>query len=666
MLKITDEALFASSQYAAYLTDLAEAASKRYKRRIKVKTYWDDQENAPAAWTDNRVITVNAGNYVTQSFPTRRLRADSMVGMTGHEIGHVLFTDFTMLAVYNEALKAGRFYPAEPTELTFEEQLALDEYRTLINGGDQAAVKAVCRAAGTISNILEDIHIEAQMREAFPGSYRTGILLNSLRIVETAPTLGEQVQKGYMSFSIMCNLMLQYCRSGEINNLTGYTGEYLDALTNCLALIDDAVYDNDARVRYDATNHIILRWWKYVKELIEQYRKQPDETDDAVSKQTGGTEAPSGKGKAVSQHFKHDPTAEEKDKHTIEQVIAEETGRIELEKTDGFDEGSNPGMTYNGDYAGAGYTSTEADMNRILSSIAEAHIEANMEDELTAELQAEADRIDYGNAHRGIHVTVNRIAQPGDTLIQSYANVAPPLLLLSKRVQSKVEDLLKTRREGGKMTDLLIGRRINARAFARDDGKIFYNNLLPQEQMDLAVGLLIDESGSMSSCDRITYARSAAIVLYDFCMKLGIPVIVYGHTSYSADVDMYAYAEFDSQDKKDAFRMMDMSSRSGNRDGAALRFVAERMMSRDESTKLLILISDGQPASSDYYGTAAEADLRGIKKEYQNKGITLFAAAIGDDKPNIERIYGDGFLDITDLTKLPMNLTRLISRYIRG
>ena len=109
-----------------------------------------------------------------------------------------------------------------------------------------------------------------------------------------------------------------------------------------------------------------------------------------------------------------------------------------------------------------------------------------------------------------------------------------------------------------------------------------------------------------------------------------------------------------------------MSARWGNRDGAALRFAAERLMSRPEEIKLLIIISDGQPAASGYYGTAAEADLRGIKKEYSAKGIKLFAAAIGSDKPNIQRIYGDGFLDITNLEKLPVNLGRLIIHQIRN
>ena len=41
------------------------------------------------------------------------------------------------------------------------------------------------------------------------------------------------------------------------------------------------------------------------------------------------------------------------------------------------------------------------------------------------------------------------------------------------------------------------------------------------------------------------------------------------------------------------------------------------------------------------------------------------AAAIGDDKQNIERIYGDSFMDITDLNQLPAKLTGVVRRHIR-
>lgn len=171
----------------------------------------------------------------------------------------------------------------------------------------------------------------------------------------------------------------------------------------------------------------------------------------------------------------------------------------------------------------------------------------------------------------------------------------------------------------------------------------------------------------MSYADRITHARKTAIILYDFCKSLDIPITIYGHTTpdYEAGVELYSYAEFESVDNSDQYRLMDMSARSGNRDGAALRFVAEHLMQRPEKQKLLIIISDGQPADCGYSGTEAEADLRGIKKEYEKKGIILFAAAIGSDKENIKRIYKDGFLDITDLEKLPKNMTLLVKQYLK-
>ena len=43
----------------------------------------------------------------------------------------------------------------------------------------------------------------------------------------------------------------------------------------------------------------------------------------------------------------------------------------------------------------------------------------------------------------------------------------------------------------------------------------------------------------------------------------------------------------------------------------------------------------------------------------------MWPTAIGDDKVNIERIYGDAFMDITDLGKLPVALTNVVKRHIR-
>lgn len=212
----------------------------------------------------------------------------------------------------------------------------------------------------------------------------------------------------------------------------------------------------------------------------------------------------------------------------------------------------------------------------------------------------------------------------------------------------------------------MMGRRLDAHALCRNDGKVFYKNALPNEIPEMVVGLLLDESGSMSSCDRCTYARASAIILYDFCQALRIPVMVYGHSTGWGTVELHSYAEFESIDQNDKYRMIDIAARGSNRDGAALRFVAEQLSKRPEEVKILILVSDGQPADSGYYGSAAEEDLRGIKQEYRRKGILFVAAAIGEDKQNIERIYGDSFMDITDLSQLPTKLTAVVKRHIRA
>ena len=86
---------------------------------------------------------------------------------------------------------------------------------------------------------------------------------------------------------------------------------------------------------------------------------------------------------------------------------------------------------------------------------------------------------------------------------------------------------------------------------------------------------------------------------------------------------------------------MDISARGSNRDGAALRYVAERLSRRRGGIAAPdLLVSRPQPAAPGYYGTAAEEDLRGIQQEYRRKGVLFLAAAIGDDKENIQRIYG--------------------------
>ena len=677
-LAITDAELFGSRLYGAVLSDVAEATTHRYRRKCRVLTYWDESPDAGVASTNNRTIKINAANRLTASFPTRKLKDLSLRGLLGHEIGHILYTDFNMLSVYNARLLAGEFYPSTPSELNAEEEDSLAELLRLLPSRDRATLQTSMRFGNDLDNILEDVYIEARICEAFPGTFAQGIQLNNLRFAEQMPSVEDQIAEDHYGFSIIRNLILEYCKTGDVNNLTRKESEYLDVLYDCIPILDGAVYDDDGRARYAATNHLLIHLWPYLKELRDILQKKLDDGEsekdiaDALEKvlsdQLVETScAPSGKGKPSS--CKDDPpidskTLEELRKRALE-VLSEEGGRISLEETDSISSGEGGTVTKDSSYTGTGYDKAAADIERVLTKLAETRVCAKEEEALERELQDFSDHIRYGNAHSCVDIEIDRMATVSDSLVNQYNRIAEPLLKISRRLQKQVRQVLQDQRRGGRETGLLMGRRLLTRSLYHEDGHYFYKNRLPQELPELAVGLLVDESGSMSCADRITKARAASIIVYDFCRSLRIPIMVLGHTEIGKTVHIYSYAEFEARDTNDCYRLMDMSARSDNRDGAALRYAAERLLRRPEEVKLLLTISDGQPCATGYYGTEAEADLRGIQREMTNRGVTMFSAAIGEDKDSIERIYGDGFLDISNLDDLPVSLTRLIANRIK-
>ncbi len=403
----------------------------------------------------------------------------------------------------------------------------------------------------------------------------------------------------------------------------------------------------------------------------DEEESESDEAEGTEENESGDEKGSAGMASSEDESDEEPLTPMQKAGNTGKQKATEqEQGRIPLTQTSSVSNPVGGTVSRNEDYERECDERAAADIERILDQMAERSACEQLENERLQELNEAAQNISYGNIHEGVGIQVNRISSVDEELVEQYDQVANPLLAISKQMQKSLVKQLKESRRGGKMIGLLMGRRLDTHALCRNDGKVFYKNSLPNEIPEMAVGLLLDESGSMSSCDRCTYARATAIILYDFCRGLDIPVMVYGHSTgydphHGSVVDLYSYAEFESIDQEDQYRMMDINARGGNRDGAALRYVAEQLSKRPEEIKILMIVSDGQPADRGYDGTAAEEDLRGVRQEYQRKNIIFVAAAIGDDKQNIERIYGDSFMDITDLNQLPAKLTGVVRRHIQ-
>lgn len=691
--KITDEEFFTSKEYRGYLADITEAATKRYRRPIHV-TVFADPEDSTVAYTDYNGIVINACNHITWSMPTRKLRSMSIEGFNAHENSHNLFTDNRIAHAYFNSLEHGKFYPKKPTRLKGDQKLnAQGIIDALMDDTDPIPKTVILRTAKALSNILEDGYVDARYSYEFPGNPARGIALNNVRFAETVPDIDTMIDKQFYPHNIVLNLLLQYVRAREVNNLTGYTGEYMDRFLAALPLVDACIYDEDGRARFDAVNRIMIDLWPLMQRCFDDLRDK--QQNDASSSSGSGNSTTPGTGEdsdsddgmgavqdalesqlpQIAPNFtmKSGPVPfngafapdEEQAQELLEQVskaLSEETARIAAHRTETIISNGDGSIVQDSEYEGVGYEFSATDIERVLEEIATGKVNESLEEELSEELQSEATSIQYGNAHRNINITVHRMSHVNQNLIDSYTAVAPQLLMLSKRLQRSVSAILRDKRQGGKQTGLYVGKHLDQHAFHRNDGRVFCNKRLPTEPINMSVALLVDESGSMCGCDRITKARATAIVVQDFCEKLGIPIMIVGHTASCAHVELFSYADFKSVDKKDRYRLMDMSARYCNRDGAALRYVAEKLSKQNSDVKMLFIICDGQPNDDGYTGTAAEADLRGIKLEYSRKGVQIFAAAIGDDRANIERIYGAGYLDITDLNQLPIMLTQLIAR----
>ena len=271
-----------------------------------------------------------------------------------------------------------------------------------------------------------------------------------------------------------------------------------------------------------------------------------------------------------------------------------------------------------------------------------------------------------------IHEKVKLIVHRPDYTLEDqheYNRLSKGFMPIVSEIARKTLPLLEHEVSSEYTRNRYYGSKFQADSVAFRDYRYFSKKRPPSESPSLVVGLRIDESASMSAFGRLEAAKQAVIAVYEFCQICHIPILIYGDTadvSRMEQMSVFAYTDFEKPDPSDRFRLMNIQARSNNRDGMALRMMAERLVVSPQQSKLLISISDGQPkAMDDYTGDYAVNDMQHTIEEYERKGVRFLAAAIGQDKDIIHAIYGnDRFLDITNLHELPAKLVRIITRYI--
>ena len=308
-------------------------------------------------------------------------------------------------------------------------------------------------------------------------------------------------------------------------------------------------------------------------------------------------------------------------------------------------------------------------LQKILLDLVSETVDQDMGVEAQNRLQEELDGMEFEAAHNMVKKEVlykNTFTETEKSWLSAYEASARKV---EKRLRTRLLPILENQKERTERR-MYLGKKLDLRAIA-DPGGAVYKRTFPGKKTDAVVCVLVDNSGSMIG-HRIEAAKVAALTLYDFCRKAGIPILVYGHHTDGYDhrdpseetVYFHSYAEFE-EDRNDRLRIITMENDGSNRDGAALLFMANKLLKRPEKQKLLFLISDGLPNATRYFGSYATADLKKIKEKLGKKGILFQAAAIGWDKEAIRKIYGNAYLDISSLEQLPIRLTKQLAKLLR-
>lgn len=123
----------------------------------------------------------------------------------------------------------------------------------------------------------------------------------------------------------------------------------------------------------------------------------------------------------------------------------------------------------------------------------------------------------------------------------------------------------------------------------------------PGYSMDLCI--LIDESGSMRGGNKIHQAKVAGLALAlalqnNACINL----YVYGHTAdHKSEEHVSLFRYLDPKERaSDINTLFSVKARSNNADGYAIAKMGEILKRGSSKTKVLIVVSDGQPAAGCY------------------------------------------------------------------
>ncbi len=194
------------------------------------------------------------------------------------------------------------------------------------------------------------------------------------------------------------------------------------------------------------------------------------------------------------------------------------------------------------------------------------------------------------------------------------------------KVDSKRERLMKGRLST-KLTTMVVDER----------PKPFYRKNAPSVNLDAVFGLLVD--GSASMLDKLDETKQAVLLFHDVLRQLGVSheISSYYEDAYHATKEVQPNVfglmhTFTDRNKDNGMSILSFDANEDNRDGFAIRWMAEQLAARQEKHKFLLVFSDGEPSAFGYDRNGI-LDTAEAVMETEKKGISVIHLFLSTEEP---------------------------------
>ncbi|MDP2031080.1 MAG: nitric oxide reductase activation protein NorD [Thiobacillus sp.] len=214
--------------------------------------------------------------------------------------------------------------------------------------------------------------------------------------------------------------------------------------------------------------------------------------------------------------------------------------------------------------------------------------------------------------------------------------------------------------------DIRLGNQPDPRIMMRSVRKVRDFSILVL--LDLSESTNETVQGQEYSVRKLT--QQACVLLADAIDKVGDAFAIHGFCSDGRhDVEYYRFKDFDQQwDDAPKAKLAGMTGQLSTRMGAAVRHAGHHLHLQRSAKRLLIVITDGEPADVDVRDPQyLRADTKKAVEEVAKLGVTTYCISLDPRADNyVSRIFGqNNFMVVDHVQRLPEKLPLLYAGLTR-